>query len=408
MSKWSKKTLKPLLLTMQSGTRPKGGASVDSGKIPSLGGENLLQKGGITIDKLNKIPEDFFNGMNKGILEEKDVLINKDGANTGKVGWFVNTGLSDASINEHLFLLRGKKDLLDNGYLYYYLLSQFGQIQIKNKISGSAQPGLNSKFVEDFSIYLSEDTKEQSQIATILSTLDRAIASTEQLIAKYQRIKTGLLHDLLTCGIDEHGNLRSEKTHQFKDSKLGRIPVEWESSTIGKACFVRNEFRFPLSQDVRAKIQGDYRYYGPTGVFDYINEFRVEGKYVLIGEDGDHFLKHKTQEQTILVEGKFNVNNHAHILEGSLDCLTEWIHLFFSHRDITLHLTRQGAGRYKLNKTSLLNLDIALPKVDEQREILKRVDALKKKNEQDKLNITKLQYLKTGLMQDLLSGHVRM
>ena len=154
-------------------------------------------------------------------------------------------------------------------------------------------------------------------------------------------------------------------------------------------------------------MQGDYRYYGPTGIFDYIDEYRVEGKYVLIGEDGDHFLKHKSQEQTILVEGKFNVNNHAHILEGSKDCLTEWIHLFFSHRDITLHLTRQGAGRYKLNKTSLLNLDIALPKVDEQSEIIKRVEVLKKKNEKDKLNLTKLQSLKAGLMQDLLSGKVR-
>jgi len=407
MGIWHKKTLKPLLDTMQSGTRPKGGVSVDSGKIPSLGGENILQKGGITLDKLNMVSEEFFKGMNKGILEEKDVLINKDGANTGKVGWFINSGLTKASINEHLFLLRGKKDLLDNGYLYYFLLSQFGQIQIKNRISGSAQPGLNSRFVGDFLIELSEDTKEQTQIATILSTLDRVIASTEQLISKYQRIKTGLLHDLLTRGIDEHGNLRSEKTHKFKDSKLGRIPGEWDPSTIGKSCFVRNELRFPLSQDVRAKMQGDYRYYGPTGIFDYINEYRVDGKYVLIGEDGDHFLKYKTQEQTILVIGKFNVNNHAHILEGSKDCLTEWIHLFFSLRDITLHLTRQGAGRYKLNKTSLLNLDIALPKVDEQREILKIVDALKKKNEQDKLNLSKLQSLKTGLMQDLLSGKVK-
>ena len=62
--------------------------------------------------------------------------------------------------------------------------------------------------------------------------MDRAIEQTEALIAKQQRIKTGLMQDLLTCGIDQHGNLRSEETHQFKDSPLGRIPVEWEVENL--------------------------------------------------------------------------------------------------------------------------------------------------------------------------------
>jgi len=68
---------------------------------------------------------------------------------------------------------------------------------------------------------------EQSKIAEVLSTVDRAIEQTEALIAKQQRIKTGLMQDLLTKGIDEHGNIRSEKTHKFKDSPVGRIPEEW-------------------------------------------------------------------------------------------------------------------------------------------------------------------------------------
>ena len=58
--------------------------------------------------------------------------------------------------------------------------------------------------------------------------VDQAIDQTEALIAKHQRIKTGLMQDLLTRGIDEDGNLRSEDTHEFKDSPLGSIPVEWE------------------------------------------------------------------------------------------------------------------------------------------------------------------------------------
>jgi restriction endonuclease S subunit len=309
-----------------------------------------------------------------------------------------------AAYSTDTYAIKGKNH--SSNYLYYLLLNNLSFID-RNFFSGSGLKHLQKKDFKNWLLSFPDDITEEKKIVQFLYTIDRVIVSTEQLITKYQCIKIGLLHDLLTRGIDEHDNLRSEKTHKFKNSKLGRIPMEWDPSTIGKSCFVRNEFRLPLSQEVRAKMQGDYRYYGPTGIFDYINEYRVEGKYVLIGEDGDHFLKYKTQEQTILVEGKFNVNNHAHILEGSKDCLTEWIHLFFSLRDITLHLTRQGAGRYKLNKTSLLNLDIALPKVDEQREILKRVEALKNKNEQDKLNLYKLQSLKSGLMQALLSGKVR-
>ena len=75
---------------------------------------------------------------------------------------------------------------------------------------------------------------EQTKIAEILSTVDRAIEQTEALIAKQQRIKTGLMQDLLTRGIDEHGNLRSEQTHKFKDSPLGRIPVEWEVEILSR------------------------------------------------------------------------------------------------------------------------------------------------------------------------------
>ena len=80
-------------------------------------------------------------------------------------------------------------------------------------------------------VILPIDKAEQAKIAEVLSTVDRAIEETEALIAKQQRIMTGLKQDLLTRGIDEHGNLRSEQTHEFKDSPLGRIPVEWESAS---------------------------------------------------------------------------------------------------------------------------------------------------------------------------------
>ena len=99
------------------------------------------------------------------------------------------------------------------GYLYYSLLSDLGQAQIRLQISGSAQPGLKTAFTKGVNVDIPADLREQSMIVRVLSTVDRAIEETEALIAKQQRIKTGLMQDLLTRGIDEHGNLRSEQFH---------------------------------------------------------------------------------------------------------------------------------------------------------------------------------------------------
>lgn len=162
------------------------------------------------------------------------------------------------------------------------------------------------------------------------------------------------------------------KTELLK--KLGRIntiPAGWKLTTVGKVCKIRNDLRKPLSTEERAKIQGAYPYYGPTGVLDFIDHHLVEGQFALIGEDGDHFLKPEQKAQTLLVNGKFNVNNHAHLIQGTEKCSSEWFFLYFHHRDITHLISRQGASRYKLNKDALSKLPILVPPLNEQLEIYK-------------------------------------
>jgi type I restriction enzyme S subunit len=214
---------------------------------------------------------------------------------------------------------------------------------------------------------------------------------------------------LLTRGLDENGELRDAIGHpeQFKDSPLGQIPKDWEAGKIGSHCEIHNHLRKPISAEERDLIRGHYPYYGPTGILDYINEYRVDGEYVLIGEDGDHFLKFKTQPMTLLVSGEFNVNNHAHILKGTDRCRTEWIDLFFRHRDITLSLTRQGAGRFKLNKASLENLSLAVPPPDEQMAINQILETHENRIRAEEAYREKLKLQKQGLMHDLLTGKVR-
>jgi len=209
-----------------SGLRPKGGAS-DEG-IPSLGGEHITLDGRINFSDVNAkyIPEKFFKIMTKGKAEENDILINKDGANTGKVAILKKKFYKDIAINEHLFILRSKK-LFVQQYLFYWLFSRFGQKQITDRITGSAQPGLSSTFIKNF-LVPRPPLPEQRKIAEILETIDNAIEKTDAIIEKYKRIKQGLMQDLLTKGIDENGKIRNEKTHKFKDSPIGRIPEKWE------------------------------------------------------------------------------------------------------------------------------------------------------------------------------------
>ncbi len=161
----------------------------------------------------------------------------------------------------------------------------------------------------------------------------------------------------------------TEISHLKKLGNITFIPNGWTLTTVGQACNIKNNLRKPLSVDERKKIQGEYPYYGPTGILDYIDHYMCDGKFALIGEDGDHYLKPKEKSQTILVDGKFNVNNHAHIVEGTNICSVEWFYTYFRNRDITHMLSRQGANRYKLNKQTLEGMPILLPCLSEQKAI---------------------------------------
>ena len=104
----------------------------------------------------------------------------------------------------------------------------------------------------------------------------------------------------------------------------GHIPKGWSYSTVGDACSIRNDLRFPISREERAGMSGGYPYYGPTGELGKIDHYRLNGEFALIGEDGDHFLDVQNKPQTLLITGKFNVNNHAHVIESTEQCSAEW------------------------------------------------------------------------------------
>ena len=152
------------------------------------------------------------------------------------------------------------------------------------------------------------------------------------------------------------------------------LPEGWIRSTVGDACSIKNNCRLPLSSEERASMQGPFPYFGPTGVLDHIDHHRIDEEFALVGEDGDHFLKFRDRKMTLFFSGKANVNNHAHIIGNSELCLAKWFYYWFMHRDLTAALSRQGVARYKLTKAGLEELEIWLPRIEEQFRICKLLD----------------------------------
>lgn len=128
----------------------------------------------------------------------------------------------------------------------------------------------------------------------------------------------------------------------------------------------------------------------------------------MIGEDGDHFLKYGDQDMTQLVSGRFNVNNHAHIVKGGSVCSTEWFFTFFRHRSIAPFLTRQGAGRFKLNKAALEKIPMLVPPEEEQTEIHSIITNWDRSITLIERLIAAKQERRTWLTQQLLTGKRRL
>lgn len=383
----------------------------DGWKLNKLGFVCRIKKG-VQFNKIELSDSGMYPCINGGIepsgysdlwnTNENTITISEGGNSCG----FVNLIKTKFWSGGHCYSLLDLRRNMENNFLYQALKGR--QNLIMDLRVGSGLPNIQQKAIKEFEFLSPENPIEQTQIATILSKVDEAINEIQQIVAKYIRIKTGLMQDLLTKGIDDNGNIRSEATHEFKDSPLGRIPKEWDCVNLGDNIELHNNKRKPISSKIRANMIGDYPYYGATGIIDMLNEYRVEGEFVLFGEDGDHFLKWVYQEQTILTNGRFNVSNHGHIVKGTFKCSTKWIHYFFCHKDITFFLTRQGAGRFKLNKASLQSLPILLPNSkDEQNSIIERIEKVNEYSDHLNTKLSKLHSLKTGMMQDLLSGRVR-
>jgi type I restriction enzyme S subunit len=352
---------------------------------------------------------DFFGKVE---VESGDLLLLWDGSNAGEFFLGKNGVLSSTMVK--LVFDENKNDRL---FLYYQL--KFIEYFLKSQTNGSGIPHVDKEVLLSINVENFEFT-EQTQIATILSKVDEAITQTEQLISKYTRIKTGLMQDLLTKGIDEHGNIRSEATHEFKDSPLGRIPQEWEVKRLselslkigdGTHSSVRfsenNEVPFLFVSCIRPnKI--DWTKKTSINLDEYMKISRgKEPKkgtvlYSLVGSYGnavtlDSAIKLSFQRHIGFIETKRN--------ELVPDFLTLFLNSIYGN--IQADDLAVGNAQKTITLGALNQFQILKPSFKEQKLIVEKNKFIQIHLTEIETQLSKLQSLKTGLMQDLLTGKVR-
>lgn len=308
---------------------------------------------------------------------------------------------------------------VETEYLYFNLLDILDYINA-NYFQGSGLKHLQKKDFKKHPILYPEQPAEQRQIACILSKVDEAISQTEQLIAKYRRLKTGLMQDLLTKGIDEHGNIRSEETHAFKDSLLGRIPVEWEIGKLGElvsAVDPQPDHRTPPAQIDGVPFIGISDFL-PNGEIDTescrkvgIAALEKQQRLFKIKKGDIIFGKRGTIGEPIILP---DYEKHRFVLSFNVILIKPHEcpdFVFWSLKSkyvdeqikIFINLTSQPS----FGMQEIRSLDIMTPKADERGRITEKLNKAEKILVAESENLIKYKSLKTGLMQDLLSGKVR-
>lgn len=271
---------------------------------------------------------------------------------------------------------------------------------------------------------------EQSKIAQVLDTLDTAIHETEAIIAKLKAVKQGLLHDLLTHGIDANGELRppqAEAPHLYKPSPLGWIPKEWEETSLGEI----------------ARRSGGILQTGPFGSQLHAHEYVIDGVPVVMPQDmvdgelsteniariterkANALSRHRVKPNDLVFSRRGDLSRcvaigdqHTGWLCGT-GCLLArlpraeinayWLALVYQQPVIQSQVMGRAVGSTMANlNTSILEaILIGRPAVNEQDEIARRVAGASLRIRAEEQELQKLRLEKSGLMDDLLTGRVR-
>jgi type I restriction enzyme S subunit len=285
--------------------------------------------------------------------------------------------------------------------------------------SGSAQPFIKPSDIKTCWIALPPAT-QQVAIVQVLDTLESAIQETEAIIAKLKAVKQGLLHDLLTRGIDANGELRppqAQAPHVYKESPLGWIPQDWRVLRLEEIAQVsRGKFTH--------RPRNDPRFYGGQHPFIQTGDVAAaEGEYVST-------FSQTLSDRGASVSQEFPAGSIAITIAANIaDTAILAIPMFFpdsvvgaivnaEHNIRFVELSIRRAKRVldarapqsaqkNINLQDLRPLQLTAPGRNEQNEIAVRYESLQSQLQLEVQTLAKYRHARVGLMEDLLTGRVR-
>lgn len=212
---------------------------------------------------------------------------------------------------------------------------------------------------------------------------------------------------IATAKANAEKNLQNARAlfDSYLNTVFARRGAGWADQPLGELCDVLDNKRKPITK--RDRISGEYPYYGATGILDYVEGYLFDEPLVLVGEDG---AKWDSGEKTAFaVEGKYWVNNHAHVLRPHRNLILDnWLINFLNNSDLSVFVS--GMTVPKLNQGNLREIPIPVPTITEQEKISDIADSLHKDTQSLEFiyqqKIAGLEALKKSLMHQAFTGEL--
>lgn len=228
-------------------------------------------------------------------------------------------------------------------YIYYILKQKdiTEHLQAIAEQSVSAYPSIKPSDIENLEVFL-PDIRTQEKIVSILLSMDEKIENNNKI----------------------NNNLLQQAQALYKDRFVdmqpfsGEMPSDWHLGTVSEIIELHDSKRIPLSSRERADLAKIYPYYGATSVMDYVDRYLFDGIYLLLGEDGT-VVDSNGFPILQYVEGKFWVNNHAHIITGKNGFTVETLYLLFGLTNVKSIVT--GAVQPKISQANLNKVPVVIP-----------------------------------------------
>lgn len=252
----------------------------------------------------------------------------------------------EAGFGSTEYIVFRAKEGTDPDYLYYLICSPLVRVPaIKSMVGSSGRQRVQTDVVANLQIAV-PNYEEQVKIGGLLKTLD----------------------DKIQLNTEINKNLFEQAQALYKDRYIdlsptdGKIPAGWHIGTVSEIIELHDSKRIPLSSREREKLNKIYPYYGATSVMDYVDRYLFDGIYLLLGEDGT-VVDDNGFPVLQYVDGKFWVNNHAHVITGKCGFTVELLYLLFSLTNVKFIVT--GAVQPKISQANLNKVPVLIPDADE-------------------------------------------